>query len=96
MVPSYPMGGSPVGKIHVWDGVLSAIAPDEFHPEISASDSAFLLLSPRGDDPVERLHHASLYLEEYLAVNGIVVPEPTSILLLGLGGLLVCCCRCRV
>jgi len=85
IVPSYTINGSPAGKIHVLQVILTAIAPDASYPEISASDPAFLLLSPRGDDPVQRLHHASLYLEEYLAVNGLPIPEPSVTVLSILG-----------
>jgi hypothetical protein len=49
---------------------------------VQASDSIFTLLSPDGSNPAERLHHASLYLEQHLGIAQ--VPEPNSIAILGL------------
>lgn len=83
IIPSYSVAGSPSGKIHVLELVLSATAPNATFPEIASSDPIFVLLSPDGVGPAERLHHASLYLERYLGENGRPVPEPgTTVLLL--------------
>ena len=85
IVPNFSIQGSPTDRIYVLEFVMSATAPDTSHPEILPSDPMFLLLSPDGVGPVERLHHASLYLEEYLALHGLAVPEPDSFTLAALG-----------
>lgn len=93
IIPSYSVSGSPRGKIHVLELVLSANAPDATFPGIASSDPIFVLLSPDGVGPVERLHHASLYLERYLGENGRPVPEPGTTVLLLTSLLMVVSCR---
>jgi hypothetical protein len=85
IIPLFRVDGSPTDRIHVLEFVLSAIAPDATHPAIASSDSLFVLLSPDGVGPAERLHHASLYLEQHLAIHGLPIPEPTSLVLLAWG-----------
>ena len=78
ITPSYQIAGSPQNEIHVLEFELSATPPDVSSPAIQSSDPVYVVLSPDGTGPIERLHHASLYLEEYLAINGIAVPEPAT------------------
>lgn len=87
IVPSYTIVGQPLNEIHVLQLRLSATAPDPETSQYESSDPLFVILSPDGTGPVERLHHASLYLEEYLALNGIPVPEPGAGLMLVFGTL---------
>ena len=75
------VGDNPSGEIYVIESVLSTNAPG-----IADSGKVYTLLSPDGVGPIERLHHPSLYLESQL---GTPVPEPASLAMLGLGGLLL-------
>ncbi len=79
IIPLYSVAGSPSDEIQVLEFILSATPPDNASPAIASSDPIFVILSPDGVGFVERLHFASLYLEEYLAVNGLPVPEPTGV-----------------
>lgn len=56
----YPTG-EPAGVIYALEVRLGTDAPG-----VSGSDAVFVLLSPDGATPMERLHHASLHLEKYL------------------------------
>ena len=77
IVLNYNIEGHPTDEIHVLQFLLSATPADPSQSDLIAdSDPIFVLLSPDGSNPKERLHHASLYLEEYLATYPIVVPEP--------------------
>ena len=69
----------PSGEIYVIKSILSTSAPG-----VEDSSTIYTLLLPDGANMAERLHHQSLYLESQLGV-----PEPTSLALLGLGGLLL-------
>jgi hypothetical protein len=80
MDPLYEIEQRPAGVIHVLEFVISTDAPG-----IAASDPIFVLLSPAGDNPIDRLHLASLYLEEYL---GTQVPAPGAMAVLGMGALI--------
>ncbi|TWU29815.1 hypothetical protein [Bythopirellula polymerisocia] len=72
---NYSIDGHPSNEIHVLQFRLSATPADPNQPDlINDSDPIYILLSPDGDNPMEKLHHASLYLEQYLAT----VPEPGS------------------
>ncbi len=71
---SYDIGLEPANVIHVLDVRLTTTAPG-----IAASDIISVILSPDGADPVERLHHASLFTERY---QGEPVPEPSTGLVL--------------
>lgn len=97
LVPSVPTGGvldlaldyrinrKPANEIHVLEltvsSPLSSVAP---------SGSIYVLLSPDGATPAERLHHASLYLEAYL---GYQTPEPATVGSALLASLVCCCAR---
>lgn len=85
IIPSYSIDGDPSDEIHVLEFLLSATPPNGTYPSIATSDPLYVVLSPDGVGPVERLHHASLYIEQYLALNGVPVPEPASMALVWLG-----------
>ncbi len=72
------VGPSPVDTLYVLESVLLTSVGG-----IADSESIFTIFSPDGNGPAERLHFASLYLEEFVATNGI--PEPGSALLLAAG-----------
>ena len=72
---AYDIADEPRGVLYVIDMTLSTNAPG-----IAASEQIHIILSPDGLDPVERLHHASLYLESHL---GRQVPAPASALTIG-------------
>ncbi|MCA9238544.1 MAG: hypothetical protein KDA37_00015 [Planctomycetales bacterium] len=74
----YQVNRMPQGSIHVLDFRLVPHRLDGLASPILPSATVHVLLSPDGVTPQERLHHASLYLESYLAS----VPEPSSLLLI--------------
>jgi hypothetical protein len=84
----YSINGHPHHEIHVLKFVLSA-EPPSGGPAFAPSDPLYVLLSPDGATMAEKLHHESLFLEEYLAN----VPEPSSAGLLLLGFALSCHAR---
>ena len=59
--PSYDVADEPTGQLMVLEFVLSTDAPG-----VADSRTVYVILSPDGADPTEKLHHASLYLESYL------------------------------
>lgn len=65
----YKINKQPLNEIFILEWTLSSNAPG-----IADSRSIYTILSPDGADPMERLHHASLYVERYLGVSA--VPEP--------------------
>lgn len=77
----YEADFTPLGEIHVLDLRLIASRLDGGGASILPSATIHVLLSPDGATPQERLHHASLYLESYLAT----VPEPASGAVVALG-----------
>ena len=78
MDPLYEIEKRPEGEIYVFEWILATNAPG-----IEASEPIYVLLSPAGDTPQIRLHHASLYLEQYF---GTQVPAPGAAVLLGAAG----------
>ncbi len=70
----YGFNQMPADQIHVLRLGLSATPLAGGDPIVAPSDPLYVLLSPDGVGPVERLHHASLFLEGYLAA----IPEPSS------------------
>lgn len=79
---------SPSDTLYVIQSVLSATDDGE-SIGIADSDPIYTIFSPDGTGPIERLHFASLYLEEFTAQFGI--PEPGSLaLVLGMSGLIFC------
>ncbi len=76
---SYDVAARPSGVLMVLEFVLSTDASG-----IAASDTVHIILSPDGATPMQKLHHASLYLESVL---GTPVPAPGAVAMLGLGGL---------
>ena len=76
---SYDIASRPAGLLYVLELQLSSS-----HPGMIDSETIYTILSPDGADPMERLHHASLFLESFL---GAPVPEPASALLCGFAGL---------
>jgi len=78
MDPLYEIDQRPEGEIFVFEWILATDAPG-----IAASEPIYVLMSPDGDNPVDRLHHASLYLEQYF---GSQVPAPGAALMLGAAG----------
>ena len=67
---TYAIGDRPEGVLYVLEFQLSTGAPG-----ILPSEPVYVILSPDGEDMLERLHHTSLFLEEHL---GIQVPAPAS------------------
>lgn len=85
IVMNYQVNGHPSGTIHVLEFVMSATPNDPAALDVIAdSDPIYVILSPDGPDKLTRQHHASLYLEEYLALHPIRAPEPSSAVLLTL------------
>ena len=81
--PQTDGGIGPVpGTLFVLESVLST---DD--PAIADSETIYTIFSPSGNGPVERLHFASLYLEEVLGTPTTPIPEPTSLALLGVASL---------
>lgn len=72
---SYDIILEPAGVLYVVNGVLGTSAPG-----ILDSNPISIILSPDGANPMERLHHPSLYLESQV---GQFIPEPTSLAMLG-------------
>lgn len=73
----YQINDLPQDSIHVLDFRLFASRLDGSPTSVLPSRTVYVLLSPDGATPQERLHHASLYLESYLAA----APEPSAMLL---------------
>ncbi len=61
-------GDNPLGEIYVIESILTTDAPG-----IADSTTVYTILSPDGDNPMQRLHHAALFTERSL---GTPVPEP--------------------
>jgi len=74
---TYDIADNPADVIYALDLTLSTDAPG-----IRSSESVFAILSPDGVGKIQRLHYASLALEEHL---GIPVPAPSSGLIAGVG-----------
>ncbi len=83
----YTTAIQPENVLYVLRFEISTTAPD-------VVDSGFvhIILSPDGTGPIERLHHASLYLERTL---GTPIPAPTGITLVALAGAGIACRRRR-
>lgn len=77
----YQIETKPVGEIYVFEYQLRATPVASGAAHLQPSDSIYVLLSPDGADPSERLHHASLYLEQYVTT----IPEPASMVLMACG-----------
>ena len=75
---SYSIDSNPTNEIFVYEWRLSTNSPG-----IADSESIFAIISPDGTNPVDRHHHASLFLEEQLSGFN-VVPEPAGLSLAGL------------
>ena len=96
IVLNYNIDGHPTNQIHVLEFLLTATPADPSQPDlIEDSDPIYVLLSPDGIDSAERLHHASLYLEEFLGTNAGAVPEPGALVLTLSTLLSLCCVRSR-
>jgi hypothetical protein len=79
---NYTTNRLPANQIDVLTFRLSAKPADPSRPDlISDSGPIFMLLSPDGAHSIEKLHHASLFLETCLAHS---VPEPSPFLLAAL------------
>jgi len=76
---NYDIASRPSGVLYVLDFRLSTDAVG-----VAASDTVHVILSPDGNGPMEKLHHAALYLETVL---GTPVPTPGAAGVLGLAGL---------
>ena len=75
---NYLLSENPAGSIFAARWRLSTDNPEIASSEINT------LLSPGGMGPDERLHFQSLALEDFLGVTVAAVPEPGSLMLLGL------------
>lgn len=67
---AYEINSQPAGVIYVLEFTMSTDAPG-----VTDSDTIYLLFGPDGANAVEKLHHASLYIEEYLGTT-LAVPCP--------------------
>lgn len=67
--PLYQANFRPSNEISVLKFILRSSPPT-----VQSSDPILVLLSPDGATPMEKLHHAALFLENHLAT----VPEPTT------------------
>ncbi len=72
---SYDIADKPSGVLYVLGFELSSPGSG-----VASSDTVYVILSPDGDDPTQKLHHASLFLEQYL---GTPVPSPAPVALGG-------------
>ena len=81
----YQINTHPSDEIHVLKARLNATPAEPGVPQLIGSDPIYILLAPAGDSPAERLHHAALFLEEYVTT----IPEPTgmAIALVGVCGI---------
>ena len=77
----FDIGLDTTDTIYVLETVLRTTAAD-----VADSEPVFIILSPDGTGPEERLHFESLFAEQQL---GTVVPEPSTLALLGAGWLLI-------
>jgi len=84
---SYDIGARPSGELFVLDFVLTTDAPG-----IAPSETVHIILSPDGVGGVERLHFASLYLEQFL---GTPVPAPGGVSVC-MGAIVWCARRKRI
>ncbi len=75
----YDIDDRPSGVIYVLEFRLSSPGSG-----ITPSDTVHVILSPDGADAAQKLHHASLYLEQYL---GTPIPTPAPMAILGAAGL---------
>ena len=77
---NYSISGHPAAEIHVLEFRMSATPTNPNLPDrIADSNPIFVVLSPDGENPVEKLHHTSLFLAEYLAAQSVKVPEPATL-----------------
>lgn len=78
----YALNRSPAGSLYVLEFTLHSGSP-----HIAPSDSIYLVMSPFMNAPGGNLHHAAIFLEEYLGTR-TVVPERSGVIvaLLGLSG----------
>ena len=60
---SYEIEANPSAELYVIDAVLSTDAPG-----VAASEPIAIILSPDGANPMEKLHHAALYLETQVGI----------------------------
>jgi hypothetical protein len=77
----YALNRSPAGALYLLEFTLHSGSP-----HIAPSDSIYLVMSPYMTAPGGSLHHAAIFLEEYLGTR-TVVPEPSGVVL-GLIGVL--------
>lgn len=68
----YEVNARPANRIHVLAMRLSS-----GNPIVEDSDLIHVILSPDGENAIDKLHHASLYLEQNIS-SAVIVPEPTS------------------
>jgi len=86
----YEILDHPSAVIYVMEFTLATDAPG-----VADSDTVHVLLSPDGDNPMERLHHAALHLENFLGTpacagdldgDGVVGSADLAALLAAWGG----------
>ena len=91
---NYTTNRLPSNEIDVLTFRLSAKPADPTKPDLIAdSGPIFVLLSPDGANSMEKLHHASLFLEAYLAKP---IPEPSSCMLAALSFVGIARYRCGI
>ena len=74
----YTIGLEPSDVLFILQWQLSTDAPG-----VAESDTIYTIFSPDGSTPEEKLHHTSLFTENYLGTT--VVPEPASVILFAIG-----------
>ena len=70
----YSVNSRPTDSIYVLSATISSGSAF-----VADSEPVSIVLSPDGSNAMERLHHASLYLEQFLGPTA--VPEPSSLVL---------------
>lgn len=78
---SYDIAARPADVLYILEQQLATGAPG-----VLSSATTYTILSPDGDNPAQRLHHASLFLENHL---GTPIPEPTTIGVMLIAGLVL-------
>lgn len=73
----YSIVGHPTNEIHILKFVVSSTPPVGGSP-LQSSAPVYVMISPDGTTMEQKLHHESVFLEEYLAN----VPEPSAAMLL--------------
>lgn len=72
-------------EIHVLTFEMRAVPTQPDLPALQPSEPIYVLLAPDGPDPMARLHHASLFLEERITT----IPEPSTTIIAAVAALVL-------